>query len=98
MKNLYVISLDMVGSGADDLAATLQESQKTEKEYIGYLVKNNLTGFVNVEKVQVEDEDFQNYLDNPELFFDADDNGTRKAVSRTRVFHGVKTAYNPHSL
>ena len=91
MKNLFIVSMDLVGSGCDELVRSLPEAREVEKSYINHLVKNEYTGFVNVESVEVEDEDIQTYLDDPQLFFDTDDNGTRKQVSRTRVFHGVKT-------
>lgn len=69
----YVISLDLDGSGSDYLTATLTECIALYKEYWQYLVDNSLTGKVTIREALVEGQDYDPYIENPQIFFDACD-------------------------
>lgn len=82
MKTLYIVSVDLAGSGCDELLADLQAAKDKEKEFIKHMVGNGLSGYVTTCSVEVADDDYLYYLENPTAFFDTDDNGTRKQLSR----------------
>lgn len=54
------------------------------------MVGNGLSGYVTTCSVEVADDDYLYYLENPTAFFDTDDNGTRKQLLRSKFPVGNK--------
>lgn len=88
--HFYVVSIDMDGSGADDLTDRHKSMVSMYKKYMKYLVDNGLTGTVTIREAWVEGLDADPYLNEPSVFFDACD------WDKMPVLHS-KT-YSPRSM
>ena len=70
MEKIYIISLEMNGSGADFLTQDIKERDEKCLEYWQHLVKNKLAGSVAVREDIVDDDRWQLTKDEEQYYFD----------------------------
>ena len=69
MKALFIVSVDAFHSGADNLCINRQKADKTKDYFLQNLKNFKVNGVVTVSSVEVEDENYNYFIDNPDVFF-----------------------------
>lgn len=70
MEKLYIISLELDGSGADFLTQSIKERNEKYLEYWQHMVDNKLSGSVSVYEDTVDDDRYKEAMDDSPYYFD----------------------------
>lgn len=90
MNKLYIVSLDMDGSGADFLTQSIKERDAKALEYWQSLVDNRQPGSVTVREDIVDDDRYKEAMNEDSYYFDTLDWDNTKVL--------FQKEYHPHMM